>query len=101
MCCSLLEVGDEGTASGLAVGLQILRDRRKLFQRSFEVGGDVGGDDLGRGEVGGFLQGFVLQPEDVEVELVAFGEFFVGEGLESVDSVAMIVRGQQSTSGLY
>jgi hypothetical protein len=32
------------------VSLQIFRNRRELFQRGFEVGGDVGGDNLDAGE---------------------------------------------------
>jgi hypothetical protein len=51
MCCSLVEVGGGGTAFGLAVGLQILRGSCELLKGGFEVGGDVGGDDLGCGEV--------------------------------------------------
>jgi hypothetical protein len=64
--------------------LQILRDRRELFQRGFQVGGDLGGDHVGRRQVGGFLQRLVLQPEDVEVELVAPGQFFLVEAYEAL-----------------
>ena len=61
-------------ASGIRtrVLLQVFGDGGELFEGSFEVGGDVGGDDFGGGEVGGFFEGVVLQPEDVQVQLVAF-----------------------------
>ena len=41
--------------------------------------GDFLGDDVRGGEVCGILQAFVLQPEDVEVDLVALEQVFVGE----------------------
>lgn len=68
-------------ASGL---LHVLRNRRKLFQRRLQIRGDVGGDDFGSGQVGGFFECVVLQPEDVEVHLVALGQFVVGERFETL-----------------
>ncbi len=49
-----------------------------------EVGDDFGGDDVGGREVGGFFEGYVFQPEDVQVQLVAFDQFIVAVGLESL-----------------
>jgi hypothetical protein len=47
--------------------LEIIRNLRKLFQRSFQVLGDLGGDDVRFGQVGGIFQAVVFQPKDVEV----------------------------------
>jgi hypothetical protein len=47
--------------------LQIVLNLPELFQGGFEVVDDLGGDDIGGGEVRGILKGVVLQPEDVEV----------------------------------
>jgi hypothetical protein len=58
---------------------QILGNRRKLLQRRFQIGCDVGGDNFGRGQVGAFFQGVVFQPEDVEVYLVALGQILISE----------------------
>jgi hypothetical protein len=38
-----------------------------LGESGFEIVYDVGGDDSEGGEVGAFFEGFVFQPEDVEV----------------------------------
>jgi len=62
--------------------LQVFGDGGELFEGGFEVGGDFLGDDFGGGEVGGFFEGVVLEPEDVEVDLVALEEVVVGEGLK-------------------
>ena len=51
--------------------LHILRDGCEVLQRCLQVLGDVLSDDMGRGQIRGFLKAFVLQPEDVEVHLVA------------------------------
>jgi hypothetical protein len=40
------------------------------------------GDDFRRGEIGGLLEGFVFEPEDVEVYFVAFEEFVEVEDLK-------------------
>ncbi len=71
-----------------------------MLERGFEVGSDVGSNDFGGWQIGTFLQGFVLEPEDVQVHLVAFGEFFVGEGFEAfallaVNAVRRVVAGDE------
>ncbi len=70
--------------------LQILRDGRELLHCRFQISRDVGGDDFGGGQVGGFFQSFVLQPEDVQVHLVALGQLVVGEGLEALALFAAV-----------
>jgi hypothetical protein len=45
---------------------QIFSNQGKLVQRSLQVLHDLGGDYVGRGEVGGVFQAVVLQTEDVE-----------------------------------
>lgn len=74
--------------------IQILGNRRKLLQRRCQIGRDVGGNDFGRGQVGGFLEGVVFQPEYVEVYLVSLGQLVVGEGFEApaLFSVVTVLR---------
>jgi hypothetical protein len=49
---------------------------------------------FGGGQIRSFLERVVFRLEDVEVELVAFGQFFVGEGFESLTlfSIATVLR---------
>ena len=44
----------------------------------------------GAGRFGGVFEGFVFEPEDVEVDLVAFGEVVVGEALEAFALGALV-----------
>jgi hypothetical protein len=53
---------------------EVVRDRREPLERSLEVRDDVRGNDVGIRKIRRFLERFVLQPEDVEIELVALGE---------------------------
>ena len=46
---------------------------------------DLLGQDFGGWEVFGVFQGFVFEPEDVEVGFVAGDEFVVGKGFPAVD----------------
>ena len=61
--------------------LQILCDGGELFQGGFEVVGDFLGDDFRGGQIGGFFQRIVFQPENVQVHLVALQQVVVGEAL--------------------
>ncbi len=58
---------------------QIRHNIAELFEGGFEVFDHVGGDEVGIGQIGGFFEGFVANPEDVEVDFVAGQEFIVGE----------------------
>src|SRR6266516_706831 len=54
----------------------------------------------GSGEIGAVFEAFVFEPEDVKVEFVALGSFFVGEafealGLFSLVAVLWIVAGDE------
>jgi len=40
-----------------------------LRKRSFEIFNNLGGDDVGIGEVGAVFEAFVFEPEDVQIEL--------------------------------
>lgn len=73
--------------------LQVVRDGGELFEGGLEIFHDVAGDDAGRGEIGGFFEGVVLEPEDVEVHLVALNEVVVDEGLESFGLGALVAVG--------
>ena len=70
------------------------------LQRSFEVFDDFRADDIGRGEVVEVVQTFVLEPEDIKVELVALHEFADGEAVEafaflSLGAVVCVVAGYE------
>ncbi len=43
----------------------------ELVQGGFQVLGDFEGDDAGVGEIGGVFEAVVLEPENVEIDLVA------------------------------
>ena len=51
---------------------------------------DLGGDDVGGGEVGGVLERLVLEPEDVEVGLVALDQVVVGERVAALALDALV-----------
>ena len=61
---------------------QVGRNFGEFGEGGLEVFYDVGGDDFGGREIGAFFEGFVFQPEDVEVHFVALEQFFVGEALK-------------------
>jgi hypothetical protein len=85
-------LGTIGNRAGrsLLPAAYVLGDRRKLLQGCGQVSGDVRGNRLGVGQIGGFFQRVVLEPEEVEVEFVAFGELFVGEGFEAFTLFAAV-----------
>ena len=71
-----------------------------MLQCSFEVGSYIGGNDLGRGQIGALFQRIVFQPEDIQVNFVALRQFLVGEGLEAfaflaVNAVLRVVAGDK------
>src|SRR2546427_2724932 len=61
-------------------GLQICQDTLDLAQRVPQILGDLLGQDVGIGEVGGVLETLVAQPEQVEAELVARQDLLVAIG---------------------
>jgi hypothetical protein len=61
-----------------------------LFEGGFEVVGDFLSDDFGRGQIGGFFQGIILEPEDVEVDFVALEQFVVGETFETLAFLPLV-----------
>lgn len=54
------------------VAPQIPRDQCKLIQRGLQILYDLGGDDVGRRQIGGIFQAFIAQPEDVQAGFVPF-----------------------------
>jgi hypothetical protein len=62
-----------------------------LFQSSLKIRSNLRGDDAGGRKIGGFFEGFVFQPGDVEVQLVAFDQFIIAEGFESLGLCASTV----------
>ena len=69
--------------------LQVLRDGGELLQRRFQVVRDLLGNQLRRRQIGGLFEGVILQPEDVEVYLVALGQLVVGKGSEAFALLAV------------
>lgn len=60
--------------------LQVSRNGLELFEGRLEIVGDFLGQDFGVGEVFAVFQAFVLEPEDVQVRLVALDQVLVVEG---------------------
>ena len=58
---------------------QVRNDFAELFQRCLQIFHNLGGDDVGGWEIGGVFEGLVFEPEDVEVDLVAF-DVSLGDG---------------------
>ncbi len=56
-----------------------------------QVFDDAGGQRAGGWEVVGVFEAFVAQPEEVEAELVAFEQFVVAEGVETLALLALVV----------
>ena len=71
--------------------LQVARHLRKTLQRCLQVLGDFCGQDFRFREAVDVFEGVVFQPEQVEVEFVAFDEVFVGEAAEAVGFFAVFV----------
>jgi hypothetical protein len=74
-----------------------------LFQGGFQIIYDLLGQEARIRKVGGVFKGIVLEPEDVEVGFVAFGEFVVGEGFEAVGfgaGVACVSGGKRALQDL-
>jgi len=82
--------------------LQILRNRRKLLQRRFEVSGNVGVDDLGCWKIRLLFESVILQPENVEAHLVTPRQFFIFAGGWQLSGIVRILAGPYLTvaSGL-
>ncbi len=64
-----------------------------------QVFDDAGGQRAGGGEVVGVFEAVVAQPEEIEAELVAFEQFIVAEGVETLAFLALVaVLGVSSRS---
>jgi len=63
-------MGTNGT-SGLRSASEAQGDLTETIERGFEVLDDLGGDLIGRRQQVGVVERVVLEPEDVEVDLVA------------------------------
>jgi hypothetical protein len=50
--------------------VQVFGDGGELFQGGFEVVGDFLGGNFGGGQIGGFFQRIVFQPQDVQEESI-------------------------------
>jgi len=61
----------------------------ELFQGRTEVFGDLDGDDIRVGEVGGIFLALVLEPKEVKAGLVAGGELFSGVGWPATGGVVI------------
>jgi hypothetical protein len=59
--------------------LQLFCNRLELHQRGFQVLDDLLRKHVLVGQVFGVVEGFILQSEDVQVELVASHDFVVAE----------------------
>ena len=55
-------------------------DRLELLERGAQVFGDLGSNQIGVGQVGGVFERLVLEPEDVEADLVALEQLVITVG---------------------
>jgi len=62
---------------------QFVRDRSELVQRRLQILCDFGGDHIGIGKVSRVFQAVILQPEDVQANLVALDQFVIGKDVEA------------------
>ncbi len=76
--------------------LQILGNGFELLQCGAEVFCDLGRDDVRGRQVGTLFEGFVFEPEDVEVDLVALEE--VGVVVGAPVSISISGSGRASPS---
>ncbi len=79
---------------------QVGGDQGELVQRGLQVFDDLGGDHVGRWQIGRVFQAVVFEPEDVEAGLVPLHQFVIGEGMEplrlfSLVSVLGLVAGDE------
>ena len=73
-----------------ASALQVGRDLGELVEGGLQVFGNLGGYDIGVGKTGRVFQTIVLEPEDVQAELVALEELVIVEGPEAVGGPALV-----------
>ena len=69
---------------------QILLDGGELLQRRFKVLDDLSRDDVGVWQVCGLLKRLILEPEDVEIRLVALDQLVMPEGVKALGLLALM-----------
>ena len=62
---------------GSASRTQVSQNQLELFKRCAQVFDDLGGDHVGVFQVGRVFQAVVLEPEDVEAELIPLRELVI------------------------
>jgi hypothetical protein len=72
---------------------QLRRNPRELLRCRLQVVGDLLGQDVRFGEVVTVFEAFVAEPEDVEVQLVAFSQIGVAEAAPAAFRVLVGVPG--------
>ena len=73
--------------------LQVLGYGVELLQSGLQVLDDLLGDHGRGGEVGGVFEGFVLEPEDVQVDLVPLDQVLVRKRLEPLGLLSLVAVG--------
>lgn len=69
--------------------LQVAGNLPKLLQRRFQVISDVFGQFVGFRQVLRVFQALILDPEDVQIQLVALGQVFVDEGTPAIELLSL------------
>jgi hypothetical protein len=75
---------------GLSTGLQAQRDFAEAIERGFQIFDDFGGDLVGGRQQVGVVERVVLEPEDIEIELVAGDELGMGKATEAFGPGALV-----------
>jgi hypothetical protein len=69
---------------------QIICHALKLLQSSLKVFNNLTRDFVGRGQVVNILKAFIPQPENIQIQFVAGGQFFIGKSLEPLCLLALL-----------
>src|SRR5205807_716879 len=72
------------------------RNAAETLQSGFQALDDFGGDLVWRRQAVGVLEARVLEPEDVEVELVALDQLVIAEATETIGLLSGVPFGEAS-----
>ena len=70
--------------------IQLLCDIFELQQGCLQTGDDLLGQHIRIGQVLRIFQGLILQPEDVQADLVTRHDLIIGEGAEALGLLALV-----------
>ena len=77
--------------------LQAFIDAAKLLQGRLKILGNLGSDPIRQRKVFGIFQAFVLQPEDIQANLVALDKLIIAKRLKPVRLLPVVPVGRMIT----